>query len=148
RRVADPAGPGPILGPVVAAALTDAGFSGLVEDGAWPRPRGWARPERLQRPPASLAQVGPTLAKKLRPLGLSTIGDLLYRRPRRYEAPASESAISALWGEDEVAISGVVKSVRVRRPRRRMTIVTAVIADATGSLSANWFNQPWLAGRL
>jgi ATP-dependent DNA helicase RecG len=133
---------------VVAAALTDAGFTGLVQDGAWPRPRGWARPERLQLPLDSLAQVGPTLAKRLRPLGLSTIGDLLYRRPRRYEPPASESAISELWGEDEVTISGVVKSVRVRRPRRRISIVSAVIADATGSLSANWFNQPWLADRL
>src|SRR6202035_922893 len=121
RRVADPAGPGPILGPVVAAALTDAGFAGLVQDGAWPRPRGWARPERLHLPLDSLAQVGPTLAKKLRPLVLATIGDLLYRRPRRYEPPAGEVAISELWGEDEVTISGVVKSVRVRRPRRRLT---------------------------
>ena len=133
---------------MVAAALTDAGFSGLVRDGAWPRPRGWARPERLQLPLDSLAQVGPTLAKKLRRLGLTTIGDLLYRRPRRYEPPAGEITISELWGEEEVTISAVVRSVRVRRPRRRMTIVSAVVADATGSLSANWFNQPWLADRL
>ena len=132
----------------MATALTDTGFSGLVQDGAWPRPRGWARPERLHLPLDSLDQVGPALAKKLRPLGLATIGDLLYRRPRRYEPPAGEVAISDLWGEDEVTISGVVKNVRVRRPRRRLTIISAVVADATGSLSANWFNQPWLADRL
>ena len=36
----------------------------------------------------------------------------------------------------------------MRRPRRRLTIVTARVADATGSISAVWFNQPWLADRL
>jgi ATP-dependent DNA helicase RecG len=124
------------------------GFSGLVQDGRWPRPHGWGRPERLQLPLELLDSVGPSLAKKLRPLGLATIGDLLYRRPRRYEKPADEVAISQLWGDQEVAIAGVVQVVRVRRPRRRLTIVTARVADATGSISAVWFNQPWLAERL
>ncbi|HEY4347021.1 MAG TPA: ATP-dependent DNA helicase RecG [Gaiellaceae bacterium] len=126
----------------------DAGLSGLVRDGAWPAPRAFGRPERLDEPLETLSAVGPSLAKKLRPLGLLTVGDLLYRRPRRYEPPAEEIAISELWGEDEVTIAGVVKSVRLRRLKRRMSIVTAVVADATGSLSANWFNQPWLESRL
>ena len=99
-------------------------------------------------PLESLAAVGPSLARKLRPLGLLTVGDLLFRRPRRYEAAADEIAISELWGDEEVAIAGVVESVRLRRLPRRRSIVTARIADATGPISANWFNQPWLADRL
>ena len=124
------------------------GFSSMVPDGDWPRPHGWGRPERLGLPLETLQAVGPSLAKKLRPLGLSTIGDLLYRRPRRYEPAADEVAISQLWGDQEVAIAGVVKDVRLRRPSRRLTIVTAHVADATGSISATWFNQPWLLERL
>jgi ATP-dependent DNA helicase RecG len=133
---------------VVTATPIRTGFAGVVRDGEWPRPRGYGRPERLDLPLETLPAVGPTLAKKLRQLGLQTIGDLLLRRPRRYEPAAGEVAISQLWGDEEVAISGVVESVRVRRPRRRLTILNAIIRDDTGSITANWFNQPWLADKL
>ena len=92
------------------------GFSGAVQDGelaAAARLR--ARPERLELPLETLPAVGPSLARKLRPLGLATVGDLLFRRPRRYEPPADEVAISQLWGDEEVAIAGVVETVRLRR---------------------------------
>jgi ATP-dependent DNA helicase RecG len=113
-----------------------------------PRPRGWARPERLELPVGTLPGVGTTLARHLRPLGLETVGDLLLRRPRRYEAAADEVAISQLWGDEETVIAGVVRSVRLRRLRGRRTLVSAAIADATGSITATWFNQPWVADRL
>jgi len=114
----------------------------------FPRPRGFARPEHLDRPLETLPGVGPGLARKLRPLGLASVRDLLFRRPRRYEPAAGEVAITQLWGNDEVAISGVVESVRIRRPRHRLSIVTARVRDPSGTISANWFNQPWLADRL
>jgi ATP-dependent DNA helicase RecG len=123
-------------------------FPGAVEDGEWPRPRGWGHPDQLGLPVESLTTVSASLAKKLRPLGLLTVGDLLFRQPRRYEAAADEIAISQLWGDDEVAIAGVVETVRLRRLQHRRSIVTARIADGTQAISANWFNQPWLANRL
>jgi len=124
------------------------GLSCLVQDRQWPRPRSWGRPEHLELPLGTLAAIGPSLAKKLQPLGLRTVGDLLFRRPRRYERAADEVAISELWGDAEVAIAVVVRDVRLRRLRRRLSIVTARVGDATGTISANWFNQPWLADRL
>ena len=78
------------------STLAHAPFPGVAHSGDWPRPRGWARPGRLQLPLESLAAVGPSLARKLRPLGLLTVGDLLLRRPRRYGAAADEIAISEL----------------------------------------------------
>jgi ATP-dependent DNA helicase RecG len=133
---------------VVTATPTRAGLSGAVENGEWPRPRGYGRPERLESGLETLPGVGPSLARKLRSLGLFTVGDLLLRRPRRYESVADEVAIAELWGDEEVAISALVETVRLRRPRRRLSIVTAQVSDGTGSISANWFNQPWLAERL
>jgi ATP-dependent DNA helicase RecG len=124
------------------------GFSGVVPDGVWPRPASWARPDRLELGLETLPGVGSTLARKLRGLGLDLVSDLLFRRPRRYESAADEVPIAQLWGSDEVAIAGVVENVRTRRPRRGLTIVTAQVKDATGSISATWFNQPWLADRL
>ena len=123
-------------------------FAGLDRPASWPRPRTAPRPELLARPLASQPGVGQTLARRLRKLGLATFGDLLAHRPRRYESAAPEVAIADIFGEDEVAIAGVVSSVRSRRPRRGLTIQTARIADASGHIDAVWFNQPWLAERL
>ena len=124
------------------------GLSGVVPDGEWPRPTGWARPHRLELGVDSLPGVAAAFARRLRALGVERVDDLLLRRPRRYESAADEVAIAELWGDDEVAIAGVVQDVRLRRPRRGLTILTARVVDATGSISATWFNQPWLAEKL
>jgi ATP-dependent DNA helicase RecG len=96
----------------------------------------------------SLPGVGAALAKRLRALGIETVLDLLQHRPRRYEVAVDEVAISQLWGDEEVAIAGVVQDVRTRRLGGRRTIVTARIKDASGTIGASWFNQPWLAEKL
>jgi ATP-dependent DNA helicase RecG len=124
------------------------GLGEPASEGDRPRPHGWARPERLDLPLDSLAGVGAPLAKKLRPLGLETVRDLLLRRPRRYESAADEVPITSLWGDEEVVVAGTVQSVRLRRLGGRRTIVTARVADASGTISASWFNQPWVAERL
>jgi ATP-dependent DNA helicase RecG len=127
---------------------TRAGLSGVVQNGEWPRPLGWARPEQLELGVDTLPGVGPSLARRLRALGVERVADLLFRRPRRYESQADEIAIAQLWGSEEVAIAGVVRDVRLRRPSRRLSIVSAQVADASGQITASWFNQPWLADRL
>ena len=126
---------------------TATGFGGVDRERLG-RPRGWARPERLRLGVDSLPGVGATLANRLRALGVETVGDLLLRRPRRYEQAADEVPISQLWGDEEVVISGVVANVRLRKPSRRRSILTAQVSDSSGSISATWFNQPWLADKL
>jgi ATP-dependent DNA helicase RecG len=97
----------------------------------------------------TLAGVGPAVAKKLAKLGLRTIGDLLEHRPHRYEAAAPEVRIADLLaGEEEVAIAGQVVRTTVRRPRRRLAIVQARVADESGEITAVWFNQAWLVDKL
>jgi ATP-dependent DNA helicase RecG len=121
---------------------------GRMEERDFARPKGFGRPDRLDLPLETLPGVGPGLVRRLRSLGLSTVRDLLFRRPRRYEPAAGEVAIAQLWGAEEVAISGVVQSVRLRRIQGRRSIVTARVTDSTETISANWFNQPWLADKL
>ena len=87
------------------------------------------------------------MAKRLARLGLSTVEDLLWQRPRRYEEPAPVKRICDLFGDDEAVIEGVVRSVSSRR-RGRLKILTARIADETGEIKATWFNQPWLEAKL
>ena len=94
-----------------------------------------------------LAGVGPAVQKRLAKLGLRTLGDLLRYRPRRYESPAPERRIADLFGDEDVAIAGEILSVSERR-RGRLKILTARVADGSGTISATWFNQPWLARQL
>jgi ATP-dependent DNA helicase RecG len=102
----------------------------------------------LSLPLAVLPGVGRTLARRLRPLGLETVGDLLYRRPRRYEPAVEEVAIVDLFGSEECAIAGELSGLRVRRLGRGRSIVSGQLADATGVIQVNWFNQPWLVDQL
>jgi ATP-dependent DNA helicase RecG len=91
--------------------------------------------------------VGPTIARRLAKLGLATLGDVLWQRPRRYEEPAPSRRISDLFGDEEAVIEVVVRSTTSRR-RGRLKILTARVADDTGEIRATWFNQPWLEARL
>jgi ATP-dependent DNA helicase RecG len=95
-----------------------------------------------------LPGVGPALEKRLAKLGLRRVRDVLEHRPHRYEAPVPQRRIADLFGEEEVAIAGTVHSVSVRRPRRRLSIVQAVVADESDRIRAIWFNQQWLADKL
>ncbi len=136
-----------ILGEIAAApALTRPGFAGGTPDTS-STPRS-PRPEVLARPLSSLAGVGPVVEKRLAGLGLRSVGDLLHHVPRRYEEAAPERRIADLFGEEEVVIGGVVRSVNVQRTARRLSLVRARIDDGSGQVTAVWFNQVWLADRL
>jgi ATP-dependent DNA helicase RecG len=122
------------------------GFAGEEAEG-WRRPRTFPRAEELARAVDALPGVGPAVKKKLERLGLATVGDLLRHRPFRYEEPVAELRISELGGDEEVAIRGEVLSVSKRR-RGRLQMLTARVSDGSATISATWFNQPWLERQL
>ena len=91
--------------------------------------------------------MGPTVARRLTRLGLRTVEDVLWQRPRRYEEPVPTRRICDLFGDEEAVVEGVVRSATSRR-RGRLKILTARVADDTGEIRATWFNQPWLEAKL
>jgi ATP-dependent DNA helicase RecG len=74
--------------------------------------------------------------------------DLLEYRPFRYEPAAPERAIAELLIGEEATIEGEVRQVGVRRPRRRLALVEALVSDGSGEVACLWFNQLWLAEKL
>lgn len=103
----------------------------------------------LNAPLTVLQGVGPRTAQSLKPLGLETLGDLLYYFPRRYDDYSNLKPINHINYGDELTVIGTIQSISTRPVRGgQMQITEAVIGDGTGFLRLTWFNQPWLAHQI
>jgi ATP-dependent DNA helicase RecG len=92
-----------------------------------------------------LKGVGPRRAADLQRVGLTTVEDLLYRFPTRYEDRGHFQTIASLKPGIAASIAGEILSCGVRPTRRpRFKIFEMLVRDRTGSLRAIWFNQPFL----
>jgi ATP-dependent DNA helicase RecG len=99
----------------------------------------------LQTPLQFLKGVGPRRAADLSRVGLSTVEDLLYRFPIRYEDRGRLAPIASIKPGQHVAISGRIQSARLRATRRPgFKIFEALIGDHSGSIPAVWMNQAFL----
>jgi ATP-dependent DNA helicase RecG len=108
-------------------------------------------PVRLDAPLTELRGAGPKLAEAAEEIGIGTIGDLLRHLPRAYRDRANPIGLGELKLGEEATVEVEVRSSRLIRPRarrRRLTILEAMVADATGTAKAIWFNRAWLADRL
>ena len=92
--------------------------------------------------------LGGARAEALHDGGIRTVTALLLHVPRRYVDRSRRMAINALREGAEATVIGRVVRVSVRRPRRGMVLVKAVVSDGTGVISAVWFNQEYQARRL
>ena len=92
-----------------------------------------------------LKGVGPRRAADLRRVGLTTVEDLLYRFPIRYEDRGHLQPISALKPGDTSSVAGEILSCHLRSTRRPgFKIFEVLVRDATGVARAIWLNQPFL----
>lgn len=89
--------------------------------------------------------VGPARSKQLRRLGIFTVFDLMWYVPRGYFDRADIAPIAQI-NSGNCNLRGTVLSAKVNNTRRGFSIFKAIISDGTGSITAVWFNQPYLAG--
>ena len=96
-----------------------------------------------------LPRIDEKYLKKFHKLGLSTVRDLLFHFPNRYEDFSKIITIDKLKPDEIATIQGeIVKIENIRTFKKRMTITEAIITDKTGSIKAVWFNQPFLTNNL
>ena len=99
----------------------------------------------LQSPLQFLKGVGPRRAADLQRVGLTTVEDLLYRFPIRYEDRGTFQTIASLRPGVAASVIGEVVTCGLRPTRRpRFKIFEMLVRDRTGALRAIWFNQPFL----
>lgn len=103
-------------------------------------------PVDLDTPVQFIKGVGPRRARMLESAGIRTAEDLLKYGPFRYEDRSNFRRIRDLSSEEEVVIRGVITvSGNYATPRRGMKIFEMSVRDETGSVSAKFFNQPYLS---
>jgi len=103
----------------------------------------------LSTPIEEIPRVGPQYQKKLKKLGIETVGQLIFHFPHRYEDFSDIIPISKAEPGKIVCVQGKITEIRnIRTFRRRMYITEAKINDESGGIRAVWFNQPYLINTL
>lgn len=90
--------------------------------------------------------VGPAVGAKFAQLGLTTVNDLLFYFPRRYDDYSQIQTIKDLQ-PGTVTIRAQIKQIKGHYVRRGMHITEAVASDSSGSVRLVWFNQPYRANQ-
>jgi ATP-dependent DNA helicase RecG len=103
----------------------------------------WPRPSRLLAP---LQVPSKRVAAGLRALGLGTVGELLEHLPSDSRRART---VAALQPGERATVAVQVRRISARPVRRRgmRPLVEAAVFDATGTMRATFFNQPWLVER-
>jgi len=132
----------PVPVPAAAAARHEPGPAGSILQ---PLPKTNAG---LEAPVETLPGISAGFGAKLRKLGIATVGDLLYHFPHRYDDYRTLKPINLLEYGEETTIIGTIWDTKTRSSRGGSAIVSSIIADASGTIEAVWFNQPYLARQL
>ncbi len=85
----------------------------------------------------------------LEKLGLTTIHDLLYHFPARYENAGPTETIASITVGAEVTLYGTIRKPNTRKAwKSRRPIAEAILEDASGKIKIIWFSQPYIAKSL
>ena len=89
-------------------------------------------------PVTALKGVGPRNAEKLARVGVSTVQDILFHLPFRYQDRTRLLPIGALRPGDSAVVEGEIELADIRFGRRRSLLVR--LADGSGALTLRFFH--------
>jgi ATP-dependent DNA helicase RecG len=111
-----------------------------------------ATPVSTALEPGTSVTAVPGIAEKyfgrLQRLGITTVAELLWHLPRRYEDTRQVVTLDNLIPGDVNTALVRVRRISSRVSRRGTPIVDATLDDDTGTAQAIWFNQHYLLDRL
>lgn len=88
------------------------------------------------------------MAQRLKKLEIDTIWELLNYYPFRYKNHTLKAPINTVQEGKTVTVEGIIKEIKNKYGKGGKTIQKAIIKDASGVISATWFNQPFLTKTL
>ncbi len=79
-------------------------------------------------------------------LGITTVRDLLYHFPSRYEVAGEGAEIAGLVSGQDVSIVGTLEKLEAKKGwKSRIPMTEGFLRDKTGRIKCRWFNQPYIA---
>lgn len=97
-----------------------------------------SKPSLSQYPITELKGVGPKMAERLFKLGITTVQDMLFHLPLRYEDRTRIYSISELTPHSHVTVQATIETSQITFGKRRMLVCQ--INDGTGRLTLRFFN--------
>jgi ATP-dependent DNA helicase RecG len=125
-----------------------AGASELTKAQLRDAPLRWPRPSVLDVSLEVLEGVGPKLSEAAAEAGLRTVGDLLFHVPHSHRNREIVEVASLEPGRRATVLVEVLGNTPRPFRRGKLTFVGVKVGDASGSVKATWFNQPWVAQKL
>ncbi len=93
--------------------------------------------------------IGAAMAQRLERLGISTVRDLLFHLPRRYEDTRALTPVAQLRPGEVQTSHVVIRSVSAHLSQnKKMWLVEASLVDGRDVVGAVWFNQRYLVNQL
>ncbi len=103
----------------------------------------------LATPLTAVPRLGTKAAQALRTLGLTTVKDLLWHVPSRYEDFRQVTPIKNITPNVPLTVKARIDLIANKRGfRSRLLVTEALVSDETGALRVVWFNQPFISKTL
>ncbi len=97
---------------------------------------------------SELKGIGPKREQALKAAGINTVRQLLLRLPVDYRDLTQTRELSSLKAGDTAAVECFVNGSVSAYHFKGLHITRARVSDGTDSMTAVWFNQPWLKNKL
>lgn len=98
-------------------------------------------PHDLQASVQILSGIGDAVSQQLARVGVEKVIDLMWHLPTRYEDYSQLRTISELQPGEQVTIIANLWEVNERKISMNRQIVQGILADASGTLHATWWNK-------
>lgn len=103
----------------------------------------------LETPLSKVLRTTQFHIRRLKELGIENVKDFLTYFPRDYTDQREVCRIIDIQIDAGNTVRGTIKSISTSPTwKRRMQVTTALLSDESGSVSAIWFNQAYLARTL
>jgi len=91
-------------------------------------------------------RIDATHQKALKKLGITTVSDLLYHLPARYEDISEVQSVGGLSKGQDAVVYGQLSGLKTRKAwKSKIPIAEGYIEDGSAKIKVMWFNQPYLA---
>lgn len=106
-----------------------------------------AQREDLDVPATRVNGIGRAAADLLEKLSIQSVRDLLWHFPARYDDYSTMRTIADVQPGEQATIIANLWDLKKRKLRHNREMLIGTLADATGTMRANWFNK-WLEKQL